>query len=119
MKVHQYEFPRGMLVRSSWDQQSQLTETTAPASLSSFCQRFRPDLLPSSHSTTTSSNSSSTAFRFDLKSFIKPRHCGSDETNVSSSDDKVENHHLTQVCTLTFILTRSCLHGPLVTERRL
>ncbi|KAK1395815.1 Homeobox-leucine zipper transcription factor family protein [Heracleum sosnowskyi] len=95
MKVHQYEFPRGMLTRSSWDQQSQLIETSAPASLSSFCQRFRP-LLPSSHTTTTSSNNS-TAFRFDLKSFIKPQHCGSNETNVSSPDDKVENHHLTQV----------------------
>lgn len=95
MKVHQYEFPRGMLIRSSWDQQSQLIETSAPASLSSFCQRFRP-LLPSSHTTTTSSNNS-TAFRFDLKSFIKPQHCGSNETNVSSPDDKVENHHLTQV----------------------
>lgn len=96
MKVHQYEFPRGMLTRSSWDQQSQLIETSAPASLSSFCQRFRP-LLPSSHTTTTTSSNNSTAFRFDLKSFIKPQHCGSNETNVSSPDDKVENHHLTQV----------------------
>ncbi|KAL8145200.1 WUSCHEL-related homeobox 4-like [Apium graveolens] len=96
MKVHQFEFPRDMLIRSNWDQQSQLTETSAPASLSSFCQRLRP-LLPSSHSTTSSNNSSSTAFRFDLKSFIKPRHCGSDETNGSSADDKVENHQLTQV----------------------
>lgn len=114
MKVHQYEFPRGMLIRS-WDQQSQLIESASPASLSSFCQRFRP-LLPSSH--TTSGSNSSTAFRFDLKSFIKPHHCSSNETNVvsSGSDDKVGDHRLTQVLrllTLDLILTHSCLHGPL------
>ncbi|XP_017249934.1 WUSCHEL-related homeobox 4 isoform X2 [Daucus carota subsp. sativus] len=99
MKVHQYEFPRGMLIRS-WDQQSQLIESASPASLSSFCQRFRP-LLPSSH--TTSGSNSSTAFRFDLKSFIKPHHCSSNETNVvsSGSDDKVGDHRLTQVETTT------------------
>lgn len=112
MKVHQYDqFSPGMLIRSSWDQQSQLIETSAPASLSSFCQRLRP-LLPSSHNTSTTSSNSSTAFRFDLKSFIKPRHCGSDETNVSSSDDKVENHHLTQVCTLYTYLRTHTLMSP-------
>lgn len=111
MKVHQYEFPRGMLIRSSWDQQSQLIDTSAPANLSSFCQRLRP-LLPNSHTSTTSSNSS-TAFRFDLKSFIKPQHCGSNEANVSSPDEKVENHHLTQVLTLALIRTHT-LMPPLI-----